>query len=91
MLTREQIYTMLLYRECEGNIFSALPDELICHISDMNNNPENEINIALRLADSGLEKDIASLLIYALSFLVYLINCCARHETSTTYLMKDPG
>lgn len=61
MLTRDQVYTMLLLRKREDNIFSVLPDELICHISDFGQDPNNEIHRALRLAVSGEEKDMTKL------------------------------
>jgi hypothetical protein len=61
MPTREQVYTMFILRNREDNLFSVLPDELIYNISDFGQDPNSEINIALRLAASGLEKDIATL------------------------------
>lgn len=61
MLTREQLYTMLLLRNREDNIFSVLPDELINHIGNINNHPDSEINVALRLAASAMEEDMVEL------------------------------
>jgi hypothetical protein len=61
MLTRDQIYTMLMLRNREGNVFSVLPNELICHISNMNDGSDSDINVALRLAASGIEEDMLKL------------------------------
>lgn len=61
MLTREQLYTMLMLRHREDNIFSVLPDELINHIGNINNHPDSEINVALRFAASGVEEDMIEL------------------------------
>ena len=61
MLTREQLYTMLILRNREDNIFSVLPTELIDHIGNINNHPDSEINVALRLAASGIEEDMVEL------------------------------
>jgi hypothetical protein len=59
MLTREQVYTMLILRNRADNIFSFLPNDLIRHISDINPNPNGDINIALRHAAFGTKEDIA--------------------------------
>lgn len=61
MLTREQVYTLLMLRNREGNILSGLPDELICHISDFGQGPNSKIARALRLAASGVEEDMVKL------------------------------
>lgn len=62
MLTREQVYIMFMLRNRANNIFSVLPDELIYYISDMNDNPDSDINVALRLAASAVEEDIVKLI-----------------------------
>ena len=59
MLTREQIYTMLMLRKREDNIFSVLPDELICHISDFGQDSKSDITKALRHAAYARKDDIA--------------------------------
>lgn len=59
-LTREQVYAMLLLRK-RDNIFSVLPDELICYISDCDQDPNSEIAKALRLAVDGEEKALIEL------------------------------
>lgn len=61
MLTREQVYTMLMLRNREGNILSGMPDELTCYISDFGQDPNSEFAHALRLAASGVEKDMVKL------------------------------
>src|SRR3990167_8616031 len=61
MLTREQVYTMLMLRNRENNILSVLPDELICQISDFGQDPDSEIAKALRLAADGMEKALNEL------------------------------
>jgi hypothetical protein len=59
MLTREQVYTMLLLRK-RGDIFSGHSNDinLIRIISDYGQDPSNDIHVALRLAASGLQHDI---------------------------------
>jgi len=61
MITREQIYTMLLLRKRAGNFFSTLPKDCFNYIINTDSTPESEINVALRLAASGLKKDMANL------------------------------
>jgi hypothetical protein len=58
MLTRDQVYTMLLIRNRENTIFSVLPNEVFGLILNMNNPPESDINIALRHAALATKEDI---------------------------------
>jgi hypothetical protein len=64
MLSREQVYTMLMFREKKGNLFSPLPPELIQRISyfgkdllmnEVDNITGSDIDKALRLAADGQE------------------------------------
>lgn len=61
MLTREQFYDLLTLRNREDNIFSVLPDELLCHISDVGQESDEVIKEALRLAADGTEKALNEL------------------------------
>ncbi|HEX4045888.1 MAG TPA: hypothetical protein VHZ76_09515 [Gammaproteobacteria bacterium] len=61
MLTREQIYAMLMLRNYKGNIFFGLPNGLIRHISDFGQNPNNNVNSALGHAASRIEVNIVTL------------------------------
>lgn len=59
MLTRDQVYTMLLLRK-RGDIFAGriYDVNIIRIISDCGQDPNNDIHVALRLAASGLQEDI---------------------------------
>lgn len=59
MLTREQVYTMLILRN-RGDLFGGKPNDIniIRLISDCGQDPDNDIHVALRLAASGLQPDI---------------------------------
>ena len=61
MLTREQVYTMLMLRDRGDSVFAVLPDELICHISDVGGDSDGVINKALRLAADGREEALNEL------------------------------
>lgn len=61
MLTREQVYTMLMLHNRGDSVFSALPDELICYISDVGEGSDNVFNKALRLAADGREEALKEL------------------------------
>lgn len=60
MLTREQVYTMLMLRK-HNTIFSMLPGDVIRNISDCGQEPNSEIAIALRFAADGTEKALNDL------------------------------
>ena len=47
MLTRSQLYTLLLARKHRGNLFSPLPRDLISLIGSYSENPESEISTLL--------------------------------------------
>jgi hypothetical protein len=49
MITREQIYTMLMMNNRRDTLFSALPIEIIKEISDYGQDPNNDIAKALTL------------------------------------------
>lgn len=53
MLTREQVYTLLMLRNREG-IFRALPVNVIQEISDCGQDPKNAISKALTHASKSL-------------------------------------
>lgn len=64
MLTRDQIFSMLMIRSREGSVFSGLPNELIRYISnfarcnpceEITNIPSSDIDIALALAADGTQ------------------------------------
>ena len=70
MLSREQVYTMLMMREREGNLFSRLSPELIQRISyfgkdllmnEVHNITDSAIDKALRLAADGQENALNEL------------------------------
>ncbi len=58
MQTREQVYSLMMLRKRGDNIFACMPADVIRSISDTDQNPDNEIHVALRLAASGLQHDI---------------------------------
>jgi hypothetical protein len=47
MITREQIYTMLMMNNRRDTFFSVFPTEIIKEISDYGQNPNSEIATAL--------------------------------------------
>ena len=61
MITREQIYTMLMMKKHGDNFFSALPIELIKEISDCED-PNSEIASALKHAAYARKEDVDALL-----------------------------
>ncbi|MCL5272275.1 MAG: hypothetical protein M1486_02990, partial [Gammaproteobacteria bacterium] len=62
MLSREQIYTMLMLRNREGNFFSTLPLELIKEISTFDEGPSSDIGKALEYAAYARKEDVDALL-----------------------------
>ena len=62
MITREQMYTMLMMNKRSGTFFSALPIELIQEISDFNQNTNSEIATALKHAAYARQEDVKALL-----------------------------
>lgn len=58
MLTKDQVYLMLIMRNRANTVFSTLPLELIKHISDFGQNSNNYINRTLELAASGEDYDL---------------------------------
>ena len=63
MITRDQLHAMVLIRQREGNFLSALPKPWFDYLTltKTDEHPKSDINKALRLAASGLTKDIAEL------------------------------
>ena len=59
MLTREQVYTMLILRQ-RGDLFGGQANDIniIRLISDRGQDPNNDIHVALRLAASGIQSDM---------------------------------
>ena len=59
MLTREQVYTMLILRQ-RGALFGGQANDIniIRLISDRGQDPNNDIHVALRLAASGIQTDM---------------------------------
>ncbi|MGC1181356.1 MAG: hypothetical protein WA877_00205, partial [Legionella sp.] len=62
MLTREQVYVMLMLRKRENTIFSTLPVELIQEISDFGQDPNSGIAKALHHAAYARQEDVKALL-----------------------------
>ena len=62
MITRDQIYTMLMLRNRENTVFSNVPDELIQQISDYGQDPNSEIASALHHAAYARQEDVDALL-----------------------------
>ncbi|MCL5272644.1 MAG: hypothetical protein M1486_04985 [Gammaproteobacteria bacterium] len=62
MITRDQIYTMLMMNKGSDTFFSALPIELIKQISDYGQNPNSEIATALKHAAYARKEDVEALL-----------------------------
>ncbi|HDV5785708.1 TPA: hypothetical protein RJD83_002686 [Legionella pneumophila] len=62
MITRDQIYTMLMMRKRNGSFFSALPIELIQEISDYGQDPNSAIATALHHAAYARKEDVDALL-----------------------------
>lgn len=63
MITREQIYTMLMMNNRRNTFFSALPIEIIKNISDYGQNPNSEIATALNYAAYARKEDVETLLV----------------------------
>jgi hypothetical protein len=62
-VTREQMYALLMFRNRENNIFSALPPEYFYYgLIGVEQNPNSDIAIALRLAADGEERAIKELI-----------------------------
>lgn len=62
MITREQIYTILMLRKRGNNFFSNLPMELIVEISDYGQDPNSDIAKALYHAAYARQEDVAALI-----------------------------
>lgn len=62
MITRDQIYTMLMMNKRRDTLFSALPIELIKEISDYGQSPNSEIATALNHAAYARKEDVEALL-----------------------------
>ncbi|KTD63446.1 hypothetical protein [Legionella shakespearei] len=62
MLSREEVYTMILLRNRNNNIFSKLPIEIILEISDFGQNPNSDIANALHHAAYARQEDVTALL-----------------------------
>ncbi|CDZ76348.1 hypothetical protein BN59_00616 [Legionella massiliensis] len=62
MITREQIYTMLILRRRKGTVFSNLPTDLIKEISDYGQNPNSAIAKVLTHAAYARQEDVKALL-----------------------------
>lgn len=63
MITREQIYTMLMMKNRTNTFFSALPIEIIKEISDYGQNPNTKIAIALNHAAYARKENVEALLV----------------------------
>ena len=61
MLNRNQIYTMLMLREREGNIFSELPHDVIRVISD-SPTPDSDVETLLEHVAFGKEVEAEALI-----------------------------
>ncbi|HAT8858222.1 TPA: hypothetical protein JBE16_07080 [Legionella pneumophila subsp. pneumophila] len=61
MITREQIYTMLMMNNRRDTLFSALPIDIIKEISEYGQNPSSEIAKALTLAAYARQEDVDAL------------------------------
>ena len=62
MITRDQIYTMLMMKKRSDTLFSALPLDLIKQISDYGQNPNSDIATALKHAAYARQEDVEALL-----------------------------
>lgn len=62
MITREQVYTMLLMNQRNDNLFFKLPLEVIVHISDQNQGVDTDIAKALHYTAYARNEDITALL-----------------------------
>ena len=63
MITREQIYTMLLMQNRKDSVFSKLPTELIQEISDYGQAPKSDLAKALKYAAFARQKDVDKLIV----------------------------
>ena len=63
MISREEIYTMLILRQRQETLFSTLPIELIQEISDYGQDPNSDIANALHHAAYARKEDVEALLI----------------------------
>lgn len=62
MISREEIYTMLILRQRQDTLFSTLPIELIQEISDYGQDPNSDIAKALHHAAYARKEDVEALL-----------------------------
>jgi hypothetical protein len=64
MLTREQVYTMLMMRNREGNLFSTLPPERLNDILNFadDEDPNSDIAIALKHVAEGKKENVTALI-----------------------------
>lgn len=49
MLTREQVYCLMMLRTRGDNLFAPVPKDIIRYLSDFGQDPHNDIHVALRL------------------------------------------
>lgn len=63
MITREQIYTMLMLRRRKGTVFFDFPIDLIKAISEYGQNPNSDIAKALTHAAYARQEDVMALLV----------------------------
>lgn len=61
VVSREHMYIMLMLRKREGNIFSGLPRDVFFCLMNVEQYPNSDIAIALRLAADGEEQAINEL------------------------------
>lgn len=64
MITREQIYTMLMMHNRKDTLFSTLPIEIIKKISDYDPNPNSKIAIALNHTAYARKEDVDAIFGY---------------------------
>lgn len=62
MLTKRQVYTMLVLRRRENNIFSVLPEEIIDYIGQVSQDPNSDIAKALHHAAYASQEDVNALI-----------------------------
>src|SRR5438105_4814071 len=62
MLTREQIYTILMLHKRGDTIFSQMPVDLIVELSDYGQDPNSTIATALHYAAYARQEDVDALL-----------------------------
>jgi hypothetical protein len=63
MLSREEVYTMLMLRNRNNTLFSTLPIELIQEISNQDQDPNSTIAKALHHAAYARQEDVDALLV----------------------------